>query len=287
MKTYLDCIPCFFKQALTAARIAGLNEMKIKSVLNHIAEIIPEISLHSTPPEIGMIVYKAIYQAAGIDDPFKDAKHRSTEYLLSIYQDLRQRVLSSSDPLYTALKLSALGNAIDYGADPDFDIKSDILNIQKTDFDVCDYVQFKKELGKAKSILFIADNAGETVLDKLLIEQLKKEVIYAVRSRPIINDATFDDAHEAGIQEVADIISSGCDAPGTILHLCSADFLQIFNDAEMVISKGQGNYETLSEEKRPIFFLLKVKCPVIAADMNIKAGSLVFMSNQRSNQSEL
>jgi uncharacterized protein with ATP-grasp and redox domains len=286
MKTYLDCIPCFFKQALTAARIAGLNEAKIKTILDHIAKVIPEITLHSTPPEIGMIVYKAIYQAAEIDDPFRDAKHRSTQYLLSIYQDLKKQVLSSDDPLYTALKLSALGNAIDYGADPDFDIKADIINAQETDFDVCDYVQFKKELEKAKSILFIADNAGETVLDKLLIEQLKKEVIYAVRSRPIINDATFDDAHEAGIQEVADIVSSGCDAPGTILHLCSEDFLQTFNNAEMVISKGQGNYETLSEEKRPMFFLLKIKCPVIAADMNIKTGSLALVSNQRSNQSE-
>jgi uncharacterized protein with ATP-grasp and redox domains len=286
MKIYLDCIPCFFKQALTAAKIAGLNDAKTKTILDHIAKVIPEIPLHSTPPEIGMIVYKAIYQASGIEDPFEDAKHSITQYLLGIYENLRQQVLSSDDPLYAALKLSAMGNAIDYGADPDFDIKDDILNMQNTDFEVYDYAQFKEELEKAKSILFIADNAGETVMDKLLIEQLKKKVIYAVRSRPIINDATIDDAREAGIQEVADIASSGCDAPGTILHLCTDDFLQIFNNAGMVISKGQGNYETLSEEKRLIFFLLKVKCPVIAADMNITTGNLVLLSNQRAIQSE-
>lgn len=286
MKTYLDCIPCFFKQALTAARIAGLSDAKTKMVLDHIARAMPKISLQSTPPEIGMIVYKAIYQAAKNEDPFKDAKHRSTQYLLGIYQDLREQVLSSVDPLYSALKLSALGNAVDYGADPDFDMKDDILDAQETDFDVCDYAQFKSELGKAKSILFIADNAGETVMDKLLIEQLKKKVIYAVRSRPIINDATIEDAREAGIQDVADIVSSGCDAPGTILRLCSNDFLHLYNKANMVISKGQGNYETLSGEKRPIFFLLKVKCPVIAADMKIRTGNLVLMSNHRSNQSQ-
>ena len=285
MKTYLDCIPCFFKQALTAARIAGLNETKIKKIFNHLASVIPEIPLHSTPPEIGMIVYKAIYQAAEIEDPFKEAKHRSTEYLLGIYRELKEQVVSSADPLYTALKLSALGNAIDYGADPDFDIKNDILEIQDTDLDVYHYAQFKKELEQTESILFIADNAGETVMDKLLIEQLKKKVIYAVRSRPIINDATLDDAREAGIHKVAEIISSGCDAPGTILRLCSDNFLHIFNSADIIISKGQGNYETLSDAKRLIFFLLKVKCPVIAADMHIKTGNLVLVSNKRSVRS--
>jgi len=280
MKTYLDCIPCFFKQALTAAKIAQLNEQKIKAVFDHIAAIIPEISMHSTPPEIGMMVYKAIYQAADIEDPFKEVKQKSTEYLLKIYQDLERQVQSSADPLYTALRFSALGNAIDYGANPDFDLQTEIKKLSDKDFDACEYAEFKKALARTDNILFIADNAGETVLDKLLIKQLKKPVIYAVRSKPIINDATQEDAQKAGIDKVADVISSGCDAPGTILKLCTDDFLQIFSEIAMVISKGQGNYETLSDERRQIFFLLMVKCPVIARDININTGSLVLITNK-------
>lgn len=280
MKIYLDCIPCFFKQALTAAKTARLNEATTRTIFNRLASVIPQIPPHSTPPEIGMIVYRAIYQAAQIDDPFKEAKHQSTQYLLGIYRDLKDMVTSSADPLYTALKLSALGNAIDYGADPDFDIKKEILNAQRIDLDVSHYALFKQELNRAESLLYIADNAGETVMDKLLIEELRKKVIYAVRSRPIINDATEEDAREAGIQDVAEIVSSGCDAPGTILRLCSQQFLRMFNDADMVISKGQGNYETLSDTRRLVFFLLKVKCPVIAADMGIKTGNLVLVPNR-------
>jgi uncharacterized protein with ATP-grasp and redox domains len=151
-----------------------------------------------------------------------------------------------------------------------------------TDFDECEYDLFKESLNKAKKILYIADNAGETVLDKLLIEQIKKPVKYAVRSKPIINDATIEDANDAGIDEIAEIVSSGCDAPGTILDLCSDEFRKIYENADLIISKGQGNYETLSGQTRPIFFLLKVKCPVIARDIDIKTGSIILIKNKHA-----
>jgi len=238
--------------------------------------------MDTTPPEIGMMVYKAIYQASNIEDPFKEAKKKCTGYLLASYDELRKKITESADPLYTALKFAALSNAIDFGANPNFNIKEELSTLYEKDFDLCEYDLFKKSLSDAKWILYIGDNAGETVLDRLLIEQLNKPVKYAVRSKPIINDATMEDALEAGIDKVAEVISSGCDAPGTILGLCTEEFKRIFTEADMVISKGQGNYETLSDQKRTIFFLLKIKCPVIARDINIKTGSVVLITNKKN-----
>jgi uncharacterized protein with ATP-grasp and redox domains len=240
--------------------------------------------MNSTPPEIGMVVYKAIYQAADLEDPFKEAKQRCTGYLLKMLRDLRKEILSAPDSLYMALKFSGLGNAIDYGANPDFDLDEEMKKLFSKDFEVCEYDAFQESLSNAKEVLYLADNAGETVLDRLLIEQLDRPVKYAVRSKPIINDATIEDAQQAGIDEVADIISSGCDAPGTILDLCSEDFLRIFKDTDLIISKGQGNYETLSEQKRQIFFLLMVKCPVIARDINIQPGSLALIAHHGKDE---
>jgi len=226
-----------------------------------------------------MIVYKAIYNVSGIPDPFREIKKTYTARLLSLYPDLKKKIVSSDDPLYTALKFAAFGNAIDLGADPDFDLEKELADLYTKDFDLCEYEAFKNALNNADKILYIADNAGETVFDRLLIEQLKKPVQYAVRSRPIINDATIEDADDAGIGEVAEIVSSGCDAPGTILKLCSEKFKKIFTETDMIISKGQGNYETLSNQNRPIFFLLKVKCPVIARHINIRAESIILISS--------
>ncbi len=226
-----------------------------------------------------MMVYKTIYHVSGVKDPFREIKKNCTMYLLSIYPELKEKITSSKDPLYTALKFAGFGNAIDFGANPDFDLHKELEDLYNKDFDICHYDAFKKNLNKAKNVLYIADNAGETVFDKLLIEQLNKSVKYAVRSKPIINDATIEDAQNAGINEVAEITSSGCDAPGTILKLCSKEFNKIFTEADMIISKGQGNYETLSNQTGPIFFLLKVKCPVIARHIDIRTESIILISN--------
>ena len=237
----------------------------------------------TTPPEMGMLIYKAIYQTADIDDPFKEIKQQCTAQLMSRYAEFKEQIVDSKDPLYTALKFSCLGNAIDFGANPDFDITKDLEDIFNKEFDICEYDKFTSVLKTASNILFIADNAGETVFDRLLIEQLGKPVEYAVRSKPIINDATIEDALSSGIDKVAHVMSSGCDAPGTILELCSEEFKRIFNAADMIISKGQGNYETLSDQKRSIFFLLKIKCPVIARDIDIACGSIVLVESKYGN----
>ena len=131
-------------------------------------------------------------------------------------------------------------------------------------------------MNRTEKILYIGDNAGECVFDRILIEEMKKPVIYAVRDIPIINDATYEDAVEAGIDEFATIMSSGADGPGAVLKTCSPEFIKVYNNSQFIISKGQGNYEALSNEGRPIFFLLKAKCHVIADNIGVHEGDIVL-----------
>ena len=276
MKTYLDCIPCFFNQALRAGRIATDDEGKIKRILDEIGTALKDIPLESTPPETGRLIYKKVREITGNYDPYKEIKIENTHKALSLYHSLKQKVEQSDDSLLLAIRIAIAGNIIDFGVNRSFDIEKEIHEVLEKDFSIYDYQKFKECLGKADDILFIGDNAGESVFDRILIEELKKPTIYVVRDEPVINDVTYDDALQAGIDKVATIVSSGTNAPGTILTTCSNEFRKLYYDSKFVISKGQGNYEGLSDEKKPIFFMLKVKCYVIAKDIGVTEGDIVL-----------
>lgn len=276
MKTQLECFPCLISQALNTAKIVTTEKDKIHEVLKQVCLFLPTMSLDVTPSDFGREVYGIVSTVTGIKDPFREMKKLHTKQALRLYPKLKDLILCSEDPLLTALRISIAGNVIDFGTTQKFDMEKDLDAILKMDFAVNHYLAFCKALNEASKILFIGDNAGETVFDRLLIEKLGKPVTYAVRERPIINDAIYEDAVEAGIDKVAEIFSSGCDAPGCILSLCSDDFLELYNSAELIISKGQGNYEGLSDEHRPIFFLLKAKCRVVAGDIGVPQGSILL-----------
>lgn len=282
MKSYLDCYPCFFTQAIRTSRMITSDEKKIWQILNEVSLSLPEIHFGATPPEIGREVYRIISKRTGIKDPYRKIKEKCTHQALSLYPELKKLINSSEDRLMTAIRISIAGNIIDFGANFDFDLKKDVGTILSQDFSINHYREFCEALDKARKILYLADNAGETVFDRFLIEEINKPVIYVVRARPIINDATREDALLAGIDKVAEIVSSGCDAPGNILKFCSDEFLKIYRSADLIISKGQGNYEGLSDEDRPIFFLLKTKCHVIARDIGIDEGSIVLMKASKA-----
>ncbi len=276
MKTYLDCIPCFLKQALWISRRTTDDEPKIKQILGEIGALIKTIPLNSSPPETGRLIYKKIREITGISDPLKDLKKKYTEIALGLYPFLKREIEKSDDRLLTAIRLSIAGNVIDFGASRGFELEKEIEEILKKEFAIFDYEKFKECFESADEVLYIGDNAGETVFDKILIEEMNKPVTYVVREQPVINDATYVDAVESGLDKVAKILSSGTDAPGVILETTGEEFKKVYNDAQFIISKGQGNYEALSEEKRPIFFLLKVKCPVIAKDIGVGDGDIIL-----------
>jgi len=287
MRTYLDCIPCFFAQALKAARIAGADENMQRKILDEVSKLVPEFPLESTPPEMGRIVYQLVNRLTGNEDPFREIKKNSNQLILNLYPKLKVMVENSKDRVLTAVRLATAGNIIDYGAPTSFEIEEEVTNCLKSNFAVFDYSEFKQALDNTESILYLGDNAGEIVFDKLLIEEMEKNIIYVVRDKPIINDALIEDARDCGIDKIARVMSSGSDAPGTVLNLCSREFLEIYHKAPLIISKGQGNFETLSEEKAPIFYLLKVKCPVIAKDIGCKVNDMILKSNLLTSSEKL
>ena len=276
MRTYLECIPCFMQQAFRTASIATSDEKKIKEVLNVVGENIKSIPMENTPPEMGNIIYQKIREITGVHDPYKKIKEDNIKEALSLYPELKRNIEDSDDRLLTAIRIAIAGNVIDLGVNKNFNIVDDIKQILKQDFAIFDYENFKNQLNKAKSVLYLGDNAGESVFDKLLIEELGKHVTYAVREIPVINDCIIDDAIASGIDKVAEVISSGSTAPATILDLCNDKFLELFKNADLIISKGQGNYEGLSQVNRSVFFMLKAKCKVIAKDLDVLEDDIVL-----------
>jgi uncharacterized protein with ATP-grasp and redox domains len=149
------------------------------------------------------------------------------------------------------------------------------------DFIDVQLIPFRQAVNDAREILYIADNAGEIVFDRLLIERLPIEkVTVAVKGSPVINDVTMEDALVAGLPRIVEVIDNGSDAPGTILESCSGYFQERFEKADLVIAKGQGNYETLSDIDKNIFFILKAKCPVIARDIGCEVGQMIFQKTK-------
>jgi len=276
VKTYLDCFPCFLRQALEAARMAGADEERQRLILDRTMALLQDASLESKPPEIGDGVHRIVRQLTGDDDPYAAVKAESTREALRLYPRLKALVAEDGDRLERAIRIAIAGNVIDFATGADFDIKEGLERILNQPFAINDIAAFRKALSEARSVLYLGDNAGETVFDRVLIEALDVPVIYAVKGGPIINDATVDDALAAGLDEVAEVVSTGSDAPGTILSRCSAEFRALYERAELVIAKGQANYETLSGEGGRLFFLLKVKCPVIARDIGAPVGSIVL-----------
>lgn len=290
MKSYKDCISCFYKQARESARIAGADESQQKLIKDELTKIIESYPMEECPPFMGRILYKLVSKVTGKIDPYKDIKIRSNKLALKLYPQLKMKIDSSSDRLLTAVILAIVGNIIDYGAKHSFDIDKEINDLLDPNFDIhknhkraiFDYDEFKRALDNTDSVLYLADNSGEVVFDRVLIEEMNKKVTYVVREKPIINDALKQDAVACGIDKIAKIISSGCDAPGVMPRYCNPKFLKLFKSAKMIISKGQGNFEALSNVKnRPIFFLFRIKCDVVRRHVGFEIGDIILRNNLR------
>ena len=276
MRTYLDCYPCFLRQALDAARLAGADDAQQKTILDRVLALLQQIALSSTPPEIGGEVHHLVRRQVGNGDPYRTAKEASTRQALALYPRLKELVQEADDGLDVAVRLSIAGNIIDLGPDQQYDLWSVIERVLAQPFALDDRDAFWEVLAAADRVLYLADNAGETVFDRVLIEALDVAVVYAAKGGPVLNDATVADAIAAGLDRVADLVSTGSDAPGTILDRCSEEFRKLYQQAELIIAKGQANYETLSESGSKVFFLLQAKCPVIARDAGVPVGSIVL-----------
>ncbi|MBN1961769.1 MAG: DUF89 family protein [Deltaproteobacteria bacterium] len=286
MNIYLDCIPCFLRQCLDAARNTTENIRLHEQVVREVLRLAADLDLNRPPPWFGQIIHRRLRELTGVKDPYRTAKNSFNQMAMSLLPEIRAVVKQDPHPLFAAAKASIAANVIDLGVKSNLEESQikESLRMSCINDVYGDFEEFQRQVEKAKDILYLADNAGEIVFDRLLIEELgPKRVTLAVRGRPVINDATIDDARATGLHELTRVIDNGSDAPGTILEDCSADFLENFYKADLIIAKGQGNFETLSEIKANIFFLLKVKCPVIATHIGLppKTHALVHGSKDR------
>jgi len=279
MKVYLDCLPCFLRQALAAARRVTADEWKQREVVDEVASAIPSFPLDATPIDLGREVYRIVRETTGIDDPYREVKRSHNDRVIALLPQLREEVESSSDPMLTAFQLAAAGNMIDFGVHSTVDLHGAIGKGLEDGEGMVDYPLLRERLECIGDVLYLGDNAGEIVLDKLVVEQLVhlgKRVTFVVRGRPIINDVTAEDAAYVGLEDVAKVISSGSDGPGTTLARGEPEFVDAFRRAGLIVSKGQGNFEGLSDEPAPLFFLLKVKCPVVARELGVEIGKSIL-----------
>ena len=283
MKTYFDCIPCFLRQALNAARLISSDPKIHERVMRNVLRKTAEMDLNQPPPAMGRLIYQMIRETSGNDDPYKLIKDKFNKFVLGLYPEFQQIILTADNPFEVAVRLAIAGNIIDFGVGSDIRTADiyDTVNQSLTQDLVGSIEKFEHAVSAANKILYLGDNSGEIVFDRLLIEQLPLEKItYAVRGYPVINDVTMDDAEATGITNLVKVVDNGSDAPGTLLDQCSKKFQDIFSEADLIISKGQGNYESLSDIDKNIFFIFMVKCPVVASTTGYAQGSMVIIRNQ-------
>lgn len=283
MKTYLDCISCIVKQGLKTARLATDNENIQHQIIDKIMHELHSISIDRSPADNSNIAYRIAEDITGVADPYYSLKREYNQLILSIYPRLKEEVERSEDRLKTALKLTVVGNIIDFGISHQFDLEDDMQRILETEFAVNDYDDFKDKLESAEEILYLGDNAGEIVFDKIFVEELTslgKKVIFVVKSGPVINDALRQDAIEVGMDKIAQIIETGSNGIGVYWDKVSDEFVRAYENADFIISKGQGNFETMDERDEEIFFLLMAKCECVAEELGVKLHDVVLARNR-------
>ncbi|OQB24150.1 MAG: hypothetical protein BWY11_01324 [Firmicutes bacterium ADurb.Bin182] len=277
MKIFLDCLPCMLRQVLEASRMTTADPDVHRSIMEDSIKILSEYKKYGCPPDLCRAMHRSVKKHTGIDDPYAQIKQRDISAALKTEPVVRRFLEVKNYDTYWVLKTAAAGNIIDSGICCSVDIEGCIECELEKEFAVCDLSKFEEKLKSAKKLLIVGDNAGETVFDRILAEYFSGlDVFYAVRSEPILNDATMKDAIASGLDKCAKIIETGCTMPGTVLPECSGEFMEIFNEADIVISKGQGNFETLSGCVRQVFYLFKAKCPAIADMLNVDLNGYVF-----------
>lgn len=285
MRTQIDCIPCFLRQTLDACRQVTTDQVAIEATMREVLAAAANFDYSKPPPAMGQIIHRVLRQHIGHPDPYLEVKKQSTEYALRFAPKAQSLIDASEQPFETAVRFAIAGNILDFAVCSDWDegrIDNSLEGALEHQIDTEAVHDLQERISVAESVLILGDNAGETVFDRLLIECFpgQPKVTYAVKGSPVINDATLEDACHAGIDRVARLIHNGNDAPGTIIEQASPLLLDCFGNADVVIAKGQANFETLSVSTRSVDFLTQIKCPVIAERYGYDVGEWLVITSQ-------
>ena len=278
MKSALDCIPCMVSHVLQVSGMVTDCPDTRKKIVKQAMARIADIDFDSTPPEMARTIHQIVRELTGADDPYRELKDQSTKLALELLPELETMVETAADKFETIVRLVIAGNIIDFGADSNFQLstaKKRIMEVLSMPIDREAIRRLHDKMMTAQHILYLCDNCGEAVIDRLLIRPYRHKITIAVRGGAILNDVTRREATQSGLDTLAPLIDSGDRTPGTVLKFTGKDFQAAFQAADLIISKGQGNYETLSDTDRPICFLLRVKCPEVAKYLDCASlGSL-------------
>lgn len=277
IKATYDCIPCAIGSLTTLFKKGLVAEADQESAMRALLNYLSQIDFDQSPLKIGQDMHRIIRQVLGDPDPYQQIKRQFNQLLLDYYPDLKKLVDGADNPFQIALRLAIAGNVIDYGPNHLFDINKTLEQAKSIVLAIDDSKALQDSLSQAKTLLYLGDNAGEIVMDRIFLETINHPNVYfAVRGAPIINDALMEDAKLVGIDNIAHLITNGDDAPGTILENSSAEFKDIFEQSDLIISKGQGNYEGLSCVHKNIYFILMIKCDHVANHLGVKKGDFVM-----------
>jgi len=277
-----ECIPCAINSLITLFRKGLIPPQKQDQSMRELLQSLGHLNYNESPPAVGREMHRAIRKLISNPDPYKDLKEEYNSLMLSYYPDLKQKVTKADNPFQIALRLAIAGNIIDFGPNHSFDLEHTINRAIDASLARDHSEQLQQAIQQSRTLLYLGDNAGEIVLDRLFLETIQHPRVYfAVRGGPIINDVTVEDAQQVGIDNLATIISNGDDAPGTLLQYVSPQFKEIFEKADLIIAKGQGNFEGLTGNRGNIYFLLMAKCNHVANHIGVNVGDLlVFKETQ-------
>ncbi|MDD2357105.1 MAG: ARMT1-like domain-containing protein [Thiovulaceae bacterium] len=281
MKIDEACISCIINQSSKVASAIKADEALKEKLILAVTQSSKDFSFSLTPPEVATDVYELMSILADKADLYEEIKNYSTQNALSYIPFLEDKISKSQDKLLTATKIAVAGNVIDLAAEVEFDLADEIEKIFETDFGHDDFEKLKEMLADAKTLLVIGDNAGEHIFDYLFIQTLQQlypllYISYMVRGNPIINDVTMKEAKEAGFEKLCNLVDSGVNTPGFVYNRANEESQQLFDEVDVVVTKGMGNYECLSPSPRKnLCYLLKVKCSVVASSLQRNIGDIV------------
>ena len=287
MKINYECGACFLRQAKEAMDLSTDDEDLKIELMNDIFNFLSSnFDKTTNSNKTGSTIHNMIKQKTGCEDPYFREKIEGNQIALK-YLPVVKEVLKENNSLENYVKIAIIGNILDFGAFTlDTDIGSLIGDALEQDLAIKDIDDFDNALKKYDKVLYLVDNTGEIVFDKLLLSKISEydlDITIAVKSKPILNDACRQDAIDVGLDEFGKIVDIGAGTVGYVDSEISDDFREIFNSHKFIISKGMGNYEGLTEidlSSKDIFFLLCSKCTTISKDIGVNLQDMLLLKNK-------
>ena len=286
MKMRDKCLPCVVSQVIKTANITGVNNKE--ELLREVFTYLSKMDFDITTPEIIGEVFAMIKKHVGNPDPYKETRNHYNKMFLKLLPEFEKKIEQGEDSFQLAVRYAIVGNIIDFNPIHNTlleDIFDCFVKMENLELAINDSKALKEDILSAKTLLYLGDNCGEICMDKILLKKIKElnpnvKLLFGVRGKPVVNDSITEDAYAVGIDEYAEIIDNGDGSLGTVLNRTSSEFKEVYKKADIVIAKGQANYECLSDENKNIYFLLMTKCDVIANDIGVPEKKMICMKNK-------